>query len=167
MQPDIAEKFAPLIGCQELPRYAEADVMEYFSRRAIVEIGVWADRFQLLAPEGRVLEFLLAATQRPFGRLYLSTRYARQHDVQLRAAFCVEVWRNEVARASPLTVTVICPPCGTCGHPTGSWCDDCGKALCTHCEREGDCSCTSQPNLSPEGFRFDDVEYDNKGWRKL
>jgi hypothetical protein len=149
MQPNLAEKFVPLIGRQELPLYAEADVMEHFSRRAIVEIGVWAARFKLLAPEGRVLEFLLAAPQRPFGRLYLSTRSARKHDLQLRAAFCVEVWRNEIAKASPLTTTVICSPCSTCGHPTGCWCDDCSSALCTRCEREGDCGCASHPCSSP------------------
>jgi hypothetical protein len=150
MQPVVDEEFSPLISREDLPRYENQGTLELFSRRAAIEVGVWAAKFQLLTHEGRVQEFLLAAAQRPFGRLYLSTRSSRHHDIQLRAAFCVEVWRNEMARASPLTTPLICPPCVTCGHPTGSWCDDCGKALCTHCEREGNCVCSSHSDLSPE-----------------
>jgi hypothetical protein len=147
------EGFSPLVRREDLPRYAEDSTMELYSRRAAIEVDMWAARFQLLTHKGRVLEFLLAAAQRPFGRLHLSTRSTRQHDIQLRAAFCVEVWRIEMARSSPLTASIIYPPCDACGRPTGD-----GREECE--------SCSPHANHSPNGLWFDGVEYDNKGWRK-
>ena len=81
--------------------------------------------------------------RRPIGRAWLATRYARYMCARLAAAYTL-CWQD-VHRTWRLPIRM---GCVNCGAPTGSFCDNCGDALCADCNEEFMGICRRRPPLS-------------------
>ena len=95
----------------------------------------------LVHPEDLAI-YVTLATRRPVARAHLAEPADREACVFLAAAFFLEVRHSQIEHGGiPLT-----PPCDRCAMPTGSWCDGCGRPLCTACDRKydrcGECAAT-------------------------
>jgi len=86
--------------------------------------------------------YVILAARRPVGRSHLSTLRDREGCLLLAAAFFLDVRRSQIEQF--LTTgprLALTPPCSRCGLPTGSWCENCRRPLCTRCDDVGATPC--------------------------
>ena len=97
-----------------------------------------------VVPPADLKLYQVLASRRPVGRSHLATVPDRENCILLAAAFFLDLRKSQIdvftARGERLALT---PPCSRCALPTGSWCDICGRPLCTRCDDEGITPCCS------------------------
>ena len=98
-----------------------------------------------IVPPQDFLPYQLLAAKRPVARSHHATISDREACVLLAAAFFLDL-RQEQIRAFTIGPQrlALTPPCSRCALPTGSWCDICGRPLCSSCDDAGATPCCAR-----------------------